>query len=79
MIYNGISELVGRTPMVRLKKMEKELGLCATLIAKLEYMNPAGSAKDRIAKEILDSLEAEGKISMGSVIRSEERRVGKEC
>lgn len=67
-IYESFSELVGRTPLLRLKKIEQRLGLCAKLIAKLEYMNPAGSAKDRVAKEIVDAMERKGELKEGSVI-----------
>ena len=67
-IYDGISQLVGRTPLVRLNNLEKALGLKSAIIGKLEFLNPAGSAKDRIAKEILDALEKENQIKQGSVI-----------
>lgn len=67
-IYEGIDELVGRTPLVRLKNIEKKYGTAARLLAKLEYFNPAGSAKDRVAKSMLDKAEAEGLIGRGSVI-----------
>ena len=67
-IYNNVSELVGNTPLVRLSKTEEALGLGAKIVAKLEYKNPAGSAKDRIAKEILDKLKKDGLIKKGSVI-----------
>ena len=67
-IYESVAELVGNTPLVHLGKIEKECGLKAKLIAKVEYFNPAGSVKDRIAREIiLDALET-GKLTKDSVI-----------
>lgn len=67
-IYDGIDGLVGRTPLVRLKNIEEKYGTAARLVAKLEYFNPAGSAKDRVAKSMLDSAEACGLLKRGSVI-----------
>lgn len=67
-IYGSIDGLIGRTPLLELKNVEKELGLKARLIAKLEYLNPAGSAKDRVAKSILDDAERSGKINADTVI-----------
>ncbi len=67
-IYNSISELIGRTPLVRLSRIEKELGLGAKLIVKLEASNPAGSAKDRVAMNIIEDAESRGLIERGSVI-----------
>lgn len=67
-IYNGIAALVGKTPLVRLEKTEKRLGLGARLLVKLESKNPAGSAKDRVAKYIIEDAERRGLISDGSVI-----------
>lgn len=67
-IYKSIDELVGKTPTVRLSSLEKELGLSAAVYAKLEYLNPAGSVKDRAAKEMLDEAEKCGKINKNSVI-----------
>ena len=58
-IYNSIENLIGNTPLVRLNKIEKEYGLNCTLLSKLESFNPAGSAKDRIAKFLIDSAEKE--------------------
>jgi len=67
-IYENVMELVGRTPLVRLHVVERELGLSCRLLAKLEYFNPAGSAKDRIARKMIeDALEA-GLLKEGSVI-----------
>ena len=67
-IYSDIGEIVGRTPLLRLSRIEKELGLTAKLIVKLESQNPAGSAKDRVAKRIIDDAEEKGLIGKGSVI-----------
>ena len=67
-IYTSASQLIGGTPLLELGNIEKELGLKARLLAKLEYYNPAGSAKDRIALAMLDKAEAEGQIGKGSVI-----------
>ena len=67
-IYNSAAELVGKTPLVELKNIEKELGLKAKIIAKLEYFNPAGSVKDRIAKAMIEDAENTGKLKAGSVI-----------
>ena len=67
-IYNNIGETVGKTPLLRLGRIEKELGLSAKLIVKLESRNPAGSAKDRVAKRIIDDAEEKGLIGEGSVI-----------
>lgn len=67
-IYTSADQLIGKTPLLRLTHIEKEFGLKAKLIAKLEYFNPAGSVKDRIAKKILDDAEASGKLKPGSVI-----------
>ncbi len=67
-IYKNASELIGRTPLVEFVNIEKELGLKAKILAKLEYFNPAGSVKDRIAKAMIETAEKEGKLSHGSVI-----------
>lgn len=67
-IYNSADELIGRTPMLRLTHIEKELSLEARLLAKLEYFNPAGSVKDRIAKAMIDDAESRGVLVPGSVI-----------
>ncbi len=67
-VFTGIEELVGGTPLVRLANIEKELGLSAKLLVKLESRNPAGSAKDRVAKYIIDDAERRGLILPGSVI-----------
>ncbi|MBR2404136.1 MAG: cysteine synthase A [Clostridia bacterium] len=67
-IYKSVSELVGRTPLVELCCIEKECSLSANLFAKLEYLNPAGSVKDRVAKEMIEDAESRGLLSRGSVI-----------
>jgi len=67
-IYNNVTELVGRTPLLRLSNYEKNNGLSAAILAKLECFNPAGSAKDRVAKEMIEDAESRGLISPGSVL-----------
>ena len=67
-IYTSADQLIGKTPLLELVHLEKELGLEATILAKLEYFNPAGSVKDRIAKAMIDDAEASGKLKPGSVI-----------
>ncbi len=67
-IYKSADELIGKTPLLELAHIEKELGLNAKLIAKLEYFNPAGSVKDRIAKAMIDDAEAKGLLTKDSVI-----------
>ena len=67
-IYKGSLELIGNTPLVEIVNIEKELGLEATVLVKLEYFNPAGSVKDRIAKAMIEDAEAKGLLKEGSVI-----------
>ena len=67
-IYHGAAELVGNTPLVEVVNLERELGLEATVLVKLEYFNPAGSVKDRIAKAMIEDAEAKGLLKKGSVI-----------
>ena len=67
-IYKGAAELIGNTPLVEVTKIEKELGLEATILVKLEYFNPAGSVKDRIAKAMIEDAESKGALKEGSVI-----------
>ena len=67
-IYKSADQLIGNTPLVELTKIEKELGLEAKILAKLEYFNPAGSVKDRIAKAMIDDAEKSGRLKPGSVI-----------
>ena len=66
--YKGTLDLIGNTPLVEVVNIEKELGLEAKLLVKLEYFNPAGSVKDRIAKSMIEDAEAKGLIKEGSVI-----------
>ena len=67
-IYTSAEQLIGRTPLLELTHLEKELGLEARILAKLEYFNPAGSVKDRVALAMIDDAEAAGKLKKGSVI-----------
>ncbi len=67
-VYKKADELIGKTPLLELGNIEKELGLEAKLLAKLEYFNPAGSVKDRIAKAMLDEAEKSGALKKNSVI-----------
>ncbi len=67
-IYTSADQLIGKTPLLELAHIEKELGLKAKVLAKLEYFNPAGSVKDRIGKAMIDDAEASGKLKPGSVI-----------
>lgn len=67
-IYTSADQLIGKTPLLELTHIENALGLKAKVVAKLEYFNPAGSVKDRIAKEMIDEAEASGKLKPGSVI-----------
>ena len=67
-IYTSADQLIGKTPLLELTNIEKEEGLEATLLAKLEYFNPAGSVKDRIAKAMIDDAEAKGLLKKGSVL-----------
>ena len=68
LIYTSADQLIGKTPLLELTHIEKTEGLEATLLAKLEYFNPAGSVKDRIAKAMIDDAEAKGLLKEGSVI-----------
>ena len=67
-IYKGTQELVGNTPLVEVVNIEKEEALRATVLVKLEYFNPAGSVKDRIAKSMIEDAEEKGLLKAGSVI-----------
>ena len=67
-IYKSADELIGRTPLLELSHIEEKLGLKAKIIAKLEYFNPAGSVKDRVAKAMIDDAEKKGLLKKGSVI-----------
>ena len=67
-IYTSADQLIGKTPLLELTHIEKEAGLKTRILAKLEYFNPAGSVKDRIAKAMIDEAEASGKLKPGSTI-----------
>lgn len=67
-IYTNVTELIGRTPLLELKNYEESKNLNAKIVAKLEYFNPAGSVKDRIAKAMIEDAEAKGLLKEGSVI-----------
>ncbi len=67
-IYTSVDQLIGKTPLLELSHIEKELNLKAKIFAKLEYFNPAGSVKDRVAKGMIDDAEKTGKLKQGSTI-----------
>lgn len=67
-IYTSADQLIGKTPLLELTNIEKTLGLKARVLAKLEYFNPAGSVKDRVAKKMIDDAEESGRLKPGSVI-----------
>ncbi|MBO7728674.1 MAG: pyridoxal-phosphate dependent enzyme, partial [Oscillospiraceae bacterium] len=67
-IFTSADQLIGKTPLLELTNIEKEEGLEARILAKLEYFNPAGSVKDRIAKAMIDDAEEKGLLKLGSVI-----------
>ncbi len=67
-IYTSVEQLIGKTPLLELKNIEREFDLKARLVAKLEYLNPAGSVKDRVAKAMIDEAEHSGMLKKGSVI-----------
>ena len=67
-VYTSADQLIGKTPLLELTHIEKKLGLDARILAKLEYFNPAGSVKDRIAKAMIDDAEEKGLLKPGSVI-----------
>jgi len=67
-IFANVSELIGRTPLMELKNYERSHGLAATVAAKLEFMNPAGSVKDRVAKNMIDDAERRGLLAPGGMI-----------
>lgn len=67
-IYRSADELIGKTPLLELRNTEKKLGLTSTVLAKLEYLNPAGSVKDRVARSMIDDAEQRGMITASSVI-----------
>ena len=80
-IYTSADQLIGKTPLLELAHIEKDLDLKAKILAKLEYFNPAGSVKDRIAKKMIDDAEASGKLKPGSAIhlRQYRHRSGLRC
>ena len=67
-VYTSADQLIGRTPLLELTHIEKAEGLKAHIYGKLEYFNPAGSVKDRIAKAMIDDAEAKGALKAGSVM-----------
>lgn len=67
-IYNNVAELIGKTPLVECQNLEREYGLQARVLAKLEYLNPAGSVKDRVAKNIIEEAERAGRLQPGATI-----------
>ncbi len=67
-VYKSVSELVGKTPLLELTNIEKKLGLKSKILAKLEYFNPAGSVKDRVALQMIEDAEKQGLLKKGSVI-----------
>jgi len=67
-VYTSADQLIGKTPLLRLTRIENNFGLSAKVIAKLEYLNPAGSVKDRVAKKMIDDAESSGKLKPDSVI-----------
>ena len=67
-IYTSVDQLIGNTPLLELTHMEKEYDLKAKVIAKLEYLNPSGSVKDRVAKAMIEEAEKAGKLRPDSVI-----------
>ena len=67
-IYRSIDELIGGTPLLELVKFNKKRGVKGRIVAKLEYYNPAGSVKDRIAKSMLDAAEKDGSLKPGAVV-----------
>ena len=67
-IYTSADQLIGKTPLLELTRIEEELGLKAKVLAKLEYFNPAGSVKDRIAKRMIEDAEASGKLKPGATL-----------
>ncbi|MBR1452680.1 MAG: pyridoxal-phosphate dependent enzyme, partial [Candidatus Methanomethylophilaceae archaeon] len=68
MLYTSIDQTIGNTPLVEFKRIKEELGLKANIYGKIEFFNPAGSVKDRIAKAMIDELEKQGKINKDTVL-----------
>ena len=67
-IYTSVDQLIGRTPLLELVRIQRQENLEARILAKLEYLNPAGSVKDRVAKAMIDDAESRGLLRAGSVI-----------
>ena len=67
-IYNDITEIIGKTPLVRIDSFSRKRGIKANILVKLEYLNPAGSVKDRVAAAMIDDAESKGLIKKGAVI-----------
>lgn len=67
-VYNSVSELIGKTPLLEIKNIEAEQDLCARLFVKLEFLNPAGSVKDRVALEMIEDAEKNGILKQGATI-----------
>ncbi|MGN0216171.1 MAG: pyridoxal-phosphate dependent enzyme, partial [Prevotella sp.] len=67
-VYNSVTELIGKTPLVRLNKYNKKRGLGATVLAKVEFFNPGGSVKDRIALAMIEDAERKGLLKPGGTI-----------
>ena len=67
-VFKSADQLIGNTPLLEVTNIEKKLGLEATVLVKLEYLNPAGSVKDRVAKAMIEDAEAKGLLKPGSVI-----------
>ena len=67
-VFKSVEELIGKTPLLELTRIEQSEGLCARITAKLEYVNPGGSIKDRIALNMINSAERDGRIKPGATI-----------
>ena len=67
-IYKNVQELIGKTPLMEVENIEKMLDLKAKLLVKLEYLNPAGSVKDRVAKNMIATAEQDGRLKPGATI-----------
>lgn len=82
-IYHGFWELIGNTPLVRVERYQKENGLNAEILVKLEALNPAGSVKDRVALGMIEEAEAQGRLAPGALIIADQRkyrhRAGSSC
>ena len=78
-VYTSVDQLIGGTPLLELTHLEKALGLEAKILAKLEYLNPAGSVKDRIAKAMIEDAEKRGVLKKDSVIIEPTSILGQPC